>query len=489
MKKRKKKYTSMQTSPALRRKRRADGWVDGASEEGMEIFKAIGLARCLQSQRTIVEPGPPPKRMSIFLKSKGQRTATLRNNLEASRNKPEVTPLGEGGKETYAIEGKEKELRECKLSALSGAEHGPTIQLHAGSGIESHVSSQGRREVSKDVRRKAELKAGQSPQNSQQLPNLLSPSLKSKISPSSVLLPKPQDNNSSAPHNDGQGRKERSAPLNLADISKLCRKRSREKTNSNDNTRESAEGSAQSFSTAPSCPVAYKSSQAGKRKAAGRSCWQEQGAHHECVGPRGLALIGEREHVSPDEHVAGGKRPGDGGSNEGTGRAGKHSEKGMAEKRERMRQVLFTSLKRGSAATDERLRAISQELEKSVFECTHGHTETYLEKIKSLKCNSEGVLAHVMSNGKTCSEVANMSAHELADERTQQTRREHFSAAVFQDSLYLTAKHGGAKTQHFTCPKCGSQDSIFRHEHLLPDNFWAYNDVAYQGESLVFLFF
>jgi hypothetical protein len=347
--------------------------------------------------------------------------------------------------------------------------------------------------VSKDVRRKSELKAWPSPQNSQQLPNLLSPSLKSTSSPPSALLPKPQDNNSSAPHNDGQGTNEGPAMRNLADpCTKICRKRSREKANSNDCRRESAEGSAQCFSSAPSCPVAYKASQAGKRKAAGRSCRQEQGAHHEFVGPRGLALIGEREHVSPDEQVAGGKRPGDGGTNEGTGKADKHSEKGMAEKRERMRQVLFTSLKRGGAAcaaTDERLRAISQELERNVFKCTHGHTETYLEKIKTLKCNSEGVLAHVMSNGKTCSEVANMSAHELADERTQQTRRTHFAAAVFQDSLYLTARHGGAKTQHFTCPKCGSQDSIFRHEHLLPDNFWAYSDVAYQGENLNFLFF
>ena len=47
--------------------------------------------------------------------------------------------------------------------------------------------------------------------------------------------------------------------------------------------------------------------------------------------------------------------------------------------------------------------------------------------------------------------------------------------------MYLTAREGGAKTQGFVCPKCGAADALFRHEHLLPDNFWSYNDTPYQG--------
>jgi len=50
--------------------------------------------------------------------------------------------------------------------------------------------------------------------------------------------------------------------------------------------------------------------------------------------------------------------------------------------------------------------------------------------------------------------------------------------------MYLTAREGGAKSHGFTCPKCNASDAIFRHEHLLPDNFWSYNDTAYQGVGI-----
>ena len=78
-------------------------------------------------------------------------------------------------------------------------------------------------------------------------------------------------------------------------------------------------------------------------------------------------------------------------------------------------------------------------------------------------------------------QVANMSTQALAGTSTKDKRRRHLSEAAFQDSIYITAKEGGAHSRDFRCPQCGACDALFRHEHLLPDNFWSYNDTAYQG--------
>lgn len=74
-----------------------------------------------------------------------------------------------------------------------------------------------------------------------------------------------------------------------------------------------------------------------------------------------------------------------------------------------------------------------------------------------------------------------MSTQALAGTSTKDKRRRHLSEAAFQDSIYITAKEGGAHSRDFRCPQCGACDALFRHEHLLPDNFWSYNDTAYQG--------
>ena len=46
--------------------------------------------------------------------------------------------------------------------------------------------------------------------------------------------------------------------------------------------------------------------------------------------------------------------------------------------------------------------------------------------------------------------------------------------------MFITAKSQGAVTDKFSCPKCNKRDSSFYHEHLLPDNFWAYTNECQQ---------
>ena len=46
--------------------------------------------------------------------------------------------------------------------------------------------------------------------------------------------------------------------------------------------------------------------------------------------------------------------------------------------------------------------------------------------------------------------------------------------------MYLTAREQGAKSREFTCPRCSAADSTFIHEHMLPDSFWGFQDIAYQ---------
>lgn len=154
-------------------------------------------------------------------------------------------------------------------------------------------------------------------------------------------------------------------------------------------------------------------------------------------------------------------------------------------RRERAREVLLRSLVgKASTAAREQHQTISRDLESQVWALGAHDTEAYIKRIQTLKFNltkNAQLGEDLMAGTLSASQVAKMSTQALAGCSTKDKRRRHLSEAAFQDSMYITAKEGGAHSRDFTCPQCGARDALFRHEHLLPDNFWSYNDTAYQG--------
>jgi len=157
-------------------------------------------------------------------------------------------------------------------------------------------------------------------------------------------------------------------------------------------------------------------------------------------------------------------------------------------RRERARQVLLRSLAAGAAsASHEDLKRICSEIESAVWTRlavgASPDVEAYISKIQTLKFNlsrNASLCQELVDGIVTGAEVSSMPTQALAGASTKDKRKQNFSDAAFQDSMWRTAKEGGAQSRDFTCPACGARDALFRHEHLLPDNFWSYNDTAYQ---------
>jgi hypothetical protein len=159
-----------------------------------------------------------------------------------------------------------------------------------------------------------------------------------------------------------------------------------------------------------------------------------------------------------------------------------------AERRARAEQVLRTALAPVQCQVerqdvDARRLQVCREMEAEVYRLMQDDDDGYVRKIKTLKFNlaaNQELAARLLEGRVQVEEVAGMSSEALASKQTRQRRQHNLAHAAFEDCMYLTAREGGARSKDFVCPACGQRDVLFRHEHLLPDNFWSYNDTAYQ---------